>query len=541
MTCSGSPASLAASHGQPAVFLDRDGTLIEDCGDLRDPGEVVFFADTVNALRRLHAHALLFIVTNQSGVGKGLLTEADADRVNAFVVDRLREAGVRITAVYCCPHRREDGCSCIKPNPLFLERAATEYGMDLRRSFVVGDHPHDVAFADGVGAAGIYVLTGHGAKHRTELPSGKTVVPGIREAADWILACLEVQRQEHEHPGLLDTAANLLRDGGVVAFPTETVYGLGAVVFNEEAVARVFEVKQRPRFDPLIVHVSGVEQLPLLTGSIPAAAQVLIEHFWPGPLTLVLPKLSRVPDLVTAGLPTIAVRMPRHPLALELIRRTGAPLAAPSANPFGHTSPTTAQHVLDQLAGKVDLVLDGGACPVGVESTIVSFAGDAPTLLRPGGLPAEEIEALIGPLARAPAKGERPVAAPGMLPRHYAPRTRLIVVRGTEGFAPDSGKRVGLLALKRVGGMGSFAAVEVLSEDGDLREAAGNLFGAMRRLDAQGLDLIVAEPVPHIGLGVAINDRLGRAAGRRETEIDNATEQVVNGPRSPTVLQNHPR
>ena len=504
--------------GQPAVFLDRDGTLIEDRGHLRDPDEVVFFADTVDALRRLQAHARLFIVTNQSGVGKGLLTQADADRVNAFVVDRLREAGVRIAAVYCCPHRREDGCACIKPHPLFLMRAASEHGLDLRRSFVVGDHPHDVEFADNVRATGIYVLTGHGAKHRADLLPGATVVPGIRESADWILACLEMQRQEREHPGLLNTAASILRDGGVVAFPTETVYGLGAVVFNEKAVARVFEVKARPRFDPLIVHVSGLGHLPLLTKSVPAAAQALMEHFWPGPLTLVLPKSSRVPDLVTAGLPTVAVRMPRHPLALELIRRTGAPLAAPSANPFGHTSPTTAQHVLDHLAGKADLVLDGGACPVGVESTIVSFACDTPTLLRPGGLPAEEIEALIGPLAKAPAKREQPVAAPGMLPRHYAPRTPLRVVRDMEGFAPNSKERIGLLALRKADGVGSFAAAEFLSANGDLREAASNLFGALRKLDAQALDLIVAELVPNIGLGLAINDRLLRAAGNYQPQ-----------------------
>ncbi len=508
----------AQPPGQAAVFLDRDGTLIEDRGHLRDPDEVVFFADTVDALRRLQAHARLFIVTNQSGVGMGLLTQADADRVNAFVVDRLREAGVHIVAAYCCPHRRDEDCACIKPRPLFLHQAAAEHGLDLRRSFVVGDHPHDVECADNAGATGLYVLTGHGARHRADLRPGATAVPGIREAADWILACLEMQRQDHEHPGLLNTAASILRDGGVVAFPTETVYGLGAVAFNEKAVARVFEIKARPRFDPLIVHVSGLGHLPLVAKKVPAVAQILMERFWPGPLTLVLRKSSQVPDLVTAGLPTVAVRMPRHPLALELIRRTGAPLAAPSANPFGHTSPTTAPHVLDHLAGKADLVLDGGACPVGVESTIVSFAGDKPTLLRPGGLPAEEIEGLIGTLERAPAKGTQPMSAPGMLPRHYAPRTPFRVIRDMEGFAPHSEERTGLLALRKGHGAGSFAAAEFLSSNGDLREAASNLFAALRKLDAQALDLIVAELVPNIGLGLAINDRLMRAAGNHQPQ-----------------------
>lgn len=511
------------TSGHPAVFFDRDGTLIEDRGHLRDPGEVVFFADTVDALRRLQAHARLFIVTHQSGIGMGLLTQADADRVNTFVVDRLREAGVIITAVYCCPHRHDEGCACIKPNPLFLKQAASEYGLDLRRSFVVGDHPHDVELAGNAAATGIYVLTGHGAKHRAELPPGAIVVPGIREAADWILASVRMHDQEHKQPGLLDTAAGILRNGGVVAFPTETVYGLGAVVFNEKAVARVFEVKARPRFDPLIVHVSGLEHIPLLTTQVPAAAQALMERFWPGPLTVVLPKSPQVPDLVTAGLPTVALRMPRHPFALELIRRTGAPLAAPSANPFGHTSPTTAQHVLDHLAGKVDLVLDGGSCSVGIESTVVSFTCDTPTLLRPGGLPVEEIEALIGPLARPPAKGEPIVVAPGMLPRHYAPRTPVKVVCNIKNYTPNLKGRVGLLTLKKMEDTAPFAAAEFLSANGDLREAASNLFGALRKLDAQGLELIIAELVPNIGLGLAINDRLLRAAGTGAPETGNVS------------------
>lgn len=506
------PGRRSGREVSPAVFLDRDGTLIEDRGALREPRDVAFFPETAEALRRLQAHFRLFIVTHQSGIGEGLISAAEADRVNAFTVERLRQEGVHIERVYCCPHRRDEMCACIKPNPLFLEQAARDHGLDLSGSFVVGDHPHDVLLAENAGATGLYVLTGHGRRHRTELPPDKTVVPGIREAAEWILACFEMRRQVHS--GSLVAAADILRKGGVVAFPTETVYGLGALAFDEKAVARIFEIKRRPHFDPLIVHVADREQLALLTGPLPPAAQAAIEHFWPGPLTLVLPKNPAVPDLVTAGLPTVAVRMPRHPLALELLRQTAAPIAAPSANPFGHTSPTTAKHVLDRLAGKVDMVLDGGACSVGVESTIVSFANERPTLLRPGGLPVEDIEALIGPLARDPATDRRAVAAPGMLPRHYAPRTRLRVVCGPMVFPPDLGARVGLLTLQKVACPESLAATEILSENGDLREAAANLFGAMHRLDDQDLDLIIAQTVPHVGLGVAINDRLMRAAGR---------------------------
>ncbi len=506
--------------GQPAVFLDRDGTLIEDRGHLRDPHEVVFFDETVEALRRLQAHVRLFIVTNQSGVGKGLVTAEEAERVNAFVMDDLRQKGVHITALYCCPHRREDGCDCIKPKPFFLEEAARDFGLDLRRSFVVGDHPSDVELALGVRAGALYVLTGHGVKHRSEAPAGGIVVPGIREAAEWVLACLEMWRQELRLPGLLHSAAEMLRRGGIVAFPTETVYGLGAAVFDEKAVARVFEAKQRPRFDPLIVHVNSVEQLELLAERVPPAAYLLIARFWPGPLTLILPKAAGVPDLVTAGLPTVAVRMPRHPMALELIRQTGMPIAAPSANPFGHTSPTTAQHVRGPLGGRIDLVLDGGTCSVGIESTILSFCDGPPVLLRPGGVPVEDIEALIGSVAKTPLASQEAVSAPGMLPRHYAPRTRFHVVSWPDSAFAHAGERTGLLTLKHTSYAGEFAAVEVLSENGDLREAAANLFGAMRRLDELGLELIVAETVPNVGLGRAINDRLFRAAGIEQVKGD---------------------
>jgi L-threonylcarbamoyladenylate synthase len=499
---------------KPAVFLDRDGTIIEDRGHLQAPSEVVFYPDTVRALNKLQEHFLLFVVTHQPGISSGIVSAGAVAEVNEHVVAELRRRGVVVSGVYCCPHRREERCVCIKPRPFFLYKAADKFGLDLARSFAVGDHPHDVAMAEHAGGLGLYVLSGHGAKHRQELPQGTNVVPGIREAAEWILAYREMQSREDRHPGMLDCAAGLLRNGGIVAFPTETVYGLGAAVFNEKAVARVFEVKGRPHFDPLIVHVSSPNQLPLLVGAVPSAAQSLIDQFWPGPLTLVLPKAPRVPDLVTAGLPTVAVRMPRHPLALALISRVGTPIAAPSANPFGHTSPTTARHVRDQLAGKVDMVLDGGDCSVGVESTIVSFAGAQPVLLRPGGLPVEDIEAIVGPLGVVAREGNPAVAAPGMLPRHYAPRTPLKLIREDKEWLPNPGARVGVLAFQEIPCPASFAAVETLSAEGDLREAAASLFGAMRRLDALDLDLILAQKVPDHGLGKAINDRLLRAAGQ---------------------------
>ena len=313
---------------------------------------------------------------------------------------------------------------------------------------------------------------------------------------------------------LIHQAAEIIRQGGVVAFPTETVYGLGADALNPLAVARIFEIKDRPYFDPLIVHISDFEEMSGLALGIPPDAERLIKRCWPGPLTIVLSKKEAVPDLVTAGLPTVAIRMPKHPVALQLIREAGCPVAAPSANPFGYVSPTTADHVREQLGDRVDLILNGGSCEVGLESTIISFSEEKPRLLRPGGLPLEEIEAIIGKVETNPV-GETVPSSPGRLPRHYAPRTPILIDRWKGDLEAYRGKRVGLLAFRepRVVSLPS-DHVEVLSPGGDLREAASNLFAAIRRLDALDLEVILAEAVPEAGLGRAIMDRLRRASKR---------------------------
>src|SRR5579872_4249971 len=325
-------------------------------------------------------------------------------------------------------------------------------------------------------------------------------------------------------------AAAILRRGGLVAFPTETVYGLGADALNERAVARVFEVKARPRFDPLIVHVPDVRAALGLAACFPEAAQKLAERFWPGPLTLVLPKNEIIPDLVTAGCPTIALRVPDHPIALELLRAAARPIAAPSANPFGRISPTTAEHVREQLGDQIDLILDGGPCRVGVESTVVRLGEEGAELLRPGGTTLEELESVIGRVQIAieerAGSSVGGLASPGRLAQHYAPRTPLVLwTRDAEGRPASEStepararlgdaRRGGLLAFRPVDAAAGFDCVEILSASGDLREAAAKFFAALRRLDAVGLDLIVAEIFPETGLGRALNDRLRRAAAR---------------------------
>ncbi len=310
-------------------------------------------------------------------------------------------------------------------------------------------------------------------------------------------------------PGAIKRAAEILRAGGLVAFPTETVYGLGCDAGNSWAVARIFEVKARPRIDPLIVHVADTASAERY-GDFPESSRGLMEKFWPGPLTLVVPKKDSVPSIVTAGLETVAIRIPSHPAALALIRAAGCGIAAPSANPFGYVSPTEAGHVAEQLADKIDLILDGGPCPIGVESTIVSLVGAAPCLLRAGGVAIEELEPLVGRLEIPAAASGRP-SAPGMLKRHYATRTRL-VISGERPGELRAGERAGLLSLLRPENPDRFAAVEVLSPSGDLREAAANLFRALRRLDSLGLDRIVARPLEETGLGTAIMDRLRRCS-----------------------------
>ena len=314
-------------------------------------------------------------------------------------------------------------------------------------------------------------------------------------------------------PAAIEEAARLLRDGGLVAFPTETVYGLGADAFDSEAVARIFEVKARPSFDPLIVHLADASDVDRVARAEDPRVAVLAELFWPGPLTLVLPRRAEVPEIVTAGLDTVGVRVPGHPAARALIRAAGTPVAAPSANPFGYVSPTTATHVAERLGDSVDLVLDGGPCPVGVESTIVSLIGGSPAILRPGGVSAEELEDALGVRCeRATAPTERPLA-PGQLTRHYATRTPVRILPGTAGTPPDDG-RTGLLAWSEAPSAAGYAAVEVLAPDGRPTTAAARLFAALRRLDDLGLDLIVAEACPEQGLGAAIMDRLHRCAAR---------------------------
>lgn len=309
-------------------------------------------------------------------------------------------------------------------------------------------------------------------------------------------------------PASIQEAAAVIRAGGLVAFPTETVYGLGADALNPVACARIFEVKQRPYFDPIIVHVTSIEQARTLFQTIPRIAKKLIAKFWPGPLTLVLPKSDIVADIVTAGLDTVAVRMPSHPVAAALVQAAGTPIAAPSANPFQYLSPTTAEHVRTQLGDRVDVILDGGPSTIGVESTILKV-GPPPILLRPGGLPLEEIEAEIGPVGLAPPSSETP-EAPGQLQSHYAPRTPLMLTE-VPGQIPRD-KNVGYLAFTTPDSELDVAVLEVLSPTKDLREAAANLFACLHRLDEAGVDLIVAEVMSEKGLGRAIMNRLRKAA-----------------------------
>ena len=301
-------------------------------------------------------------------------------------------------------------------------------------------------------------------------------------------------------------AKHLLEQGSLVAIPTETVYGLAANAFDEAAVLQIFQAKNRPSFDPLIVHVRDRSQVDEVVSFVPTEAEALMAKFWPGPLTLVLSKSSRVPDIVTSGLDTVGVRMPAHPMALELLRSLHFPLAAPSANPFGYVSPTNAQHVADQLGDVVPYILDGGACSVGVESTIIGFEEGQCVLYRAGGIPVEDIETVIGKVGSA----QRQVlpVAPGMIESHYAPRKPLIVGDVPSLLDEYGERRCAVIAFNM---LYDAWKCETLSPAGDLNEAARKLFAVMRSLDASDAEVILAEVFPNEGLGRAINDRLHRA------------------------------
>ncbi len=322
----------------------------------------------------------------------------------------------------------------------------------------------------------------------------------------------------------LETAARALREGKLVAIPTETVYGLGANAFDERAVARVFEAKARPTFDPLIVHIARTEDIRTVAREVPQMALALARALWPGPLTMILPKKPEVPDIVTAGLDTVAVRFPSHSVARRIIEIAGIPVAAPSANPFGYISPTTAAHVAAMLGNKIDLIVDGGPCDVGVESTVVDLTGSEPVLLRAGGMPLERIEAVVGSVRipkREATKDGAALASPGQTLSHYAPSTPLylfeqgalpdaiakeIVPRPSLALVFDARRAAALEAAAR------FDEVVALSPGGDLGEAAARLFSLLHSFDARHFEAIYAERVPEEGLGRAINDRLFRAS-----------------------------
>ena len=344
---------------------------------------------------------------------------------------------------------------------------------------------------------------------------------------------------EPQSQSALDQAAAILQRGGTVALPTETVYGLGANALNPEAVEAIFKAKQRPHWDPLIVHICNVEMLTTLVSELPASAKPLIEAFWPGPLTLLLPRSTAVPDAVTAGRPLVGVRMPAHPVALELIRRAGVPIAAPSANRFGHTSPTTAAHVLDDLDGRIDAVLDAGPTAFGLESTVLDPNVSPMIVYRPGAVTLDQIRAIAGPaelykedVTAVASKPPEALPSPGVGLRHYAPSARLILLeldgsldRSLATLKPRVGEQTQALSKERVGLMlpaevpaenfssgKGIAAVFPWGSWSNPEELAHRLFAGLRHLDSLGCTVILCPMPPGQGIGVAIRDRLRKAA-----------------------------
>lgn len=319
-----------------------------------------------------------------------------------------------------------------------------------------------------------------------------------------------------QHPDI-PRAAQMIREGRLVAFPTETVYGLGANALDPEAIARIYEAKGRPASSPLIVHVDSPEMARELVSEWPAEADLLVRRYWPGPLTLVLNKSACVPDALSAGLGTVGLRVPAHPLVLELIRAAGVPIAAPSANRFTRLSPTTAEHVRRGLGGRVDLILDGGPTTVGIESTVLSLAGPRPVLLRPGMISRQELEASIGPVEIATTTPDRAHPAPGMHWKHYSPSTPLVIVG--PGVLPDQGRGAVLWRLRPVEAARSVRMPE------DPAAYAAALYQILHEMDEEGWDWIAVEKLPETGEWAGIRDRLARAAAGERVHARIAEEK----------------
>ncbi len=307
-------------------------------------------------------------------------------------------------------------------------------------------------------------------------------------------------------------ARRLLEEGELVAIPTETVYGLAGNALDSSSIAKIFSTKNRPEFDPLIVHVADIEHAQNYVEEIPAKAKLLADHFWPGPLTLLLKRKSSIPDLVTSGLDTVGIRCPDHVLTRELLSSLPFPLAAPSANPFGYVSPTLPQHVNEQLGNKIKYILDGGACTIGIESTIVGFEGEEAIIYRLGGLSAEKIESLIGKVKIETHSSSNP-KAPGQMKSHYAPSKKVILGNLKELLYQQQGKKFGILSFRS---NLQLPYQIILSPSGQVEEAAQNLFAALREFDKMPVEHVIAELVPDVGIGRAINDRLRRAAAVEE-------------------------
>jgi len=337
---------------------------------------------------------------------------------------------------------------------------------------------------------------------------------------------------EPENPDLtkIQVAAEIIRNGGLVAFPTETVYGLGADALNPEAVAALFEAKKRPLDNPPIIHVANVNEIDVLVEEVPQKARLLMETFWPGPLTLIFKRSTKVPSLTTAGLDTIAIRIPNHKVALALINQSQRPIAAPSANLAGKPSPTTAQHVCEDLGGRIDVIIDGGATKIGVESTVVDLSVDPPLLLRPGGTSFETLKRSLGSLELHPfvdAEEELPlqkIRSPGMKHKHYAPKAEVILVEGnieatvikikelSESYR-HKGFKVGILATDQTQEAYTTDVVRSLGSRFNIVSVAQSLFRLLREVDALGVDVIITESVPSEGLGLAVMNRLRKASG----------------------------
>ncbi len=497
-----------------AVFLNGDGAITENL-DINFPDKIKSHSEIFDALKIISEYNfLIFIIANQRTTSGKFISKNELEKVPKLI-QQLNAKSIKIVEIFA--HDSNHNCEYRKSPTYFLRKAIEKYDINLKDSYIIGNHPSNFIMTQKYPIKSLYLLSGNGLKYRNEAEkTNAKILPDILSAAEFIQINENLQKIYNNNNELEEKilqASLVIKNNGTVVMPTETVYGLAANAENRKAVEKIFSIKKRPSYDPLIVHISNFEMLNKIVLEIPAKAKILMENLWPGPLTIVLRKKQIIPDIVTANLPSVAVRMPMHPIALKLIEYSG-PIAAPSANLFSQLSPTRYSDISKEIIQNANFAINGGDCIKGLESTIISFLNeDKPQLLRAGSISVEKIERLIGKISIKKSSTQSS-EAPGMQKKHYSPKTPIFIIKSPNDISDEKKIKSALLSFKKISPkqVSQFKITKLLTSDCDFRKAAAQLYSTLAELDKLKLKAIYTILPKKKGLGLAIADRLIRAS-----------------------------